>query len=118
MKNSQELLANLSQFTGTTQWYKHPLFPNFRHTDGIHYLAENAGAYWLIDYVYSYQLESDFRGQSFQTWKLKIDENQKAFVTVDDGNKNIIREMEIPYTDFPLNEFTVSQPYFINLISL
>jgi hypothetical protein len=115
MLDAQELLANLRQFTGTTQWYKHSLFPNFRHTDGIHYLAEQAAAFWLIDYVYSYQLESDFAKKSHQSWKLRVDENKKGFVSVNDGNENIIREMEIPFTDFPLKQFTL---WFVNGVLL
>jgi hypothetical protein len=52
----EELLTNLAQFTGTTQWYKHPLYRGLLYTDGIQYLAENAGCYWLIDYVFSNQV--------------------------------------------------------------
>ncbi len=39
----------LEQFYGTEKWYRH--FTGLVYTDGIKYLAENAGAYWLIDLV-------------------------------------------------------------------
>nr|WP_193565342.1 DUF6876 family protein [Microcystis aeruginosa] len=35
-------LENLSEFTGTENYYTNPLYP-FKYTDGIKYLAENGG---------------------------------------------------------------------------
>jgi len=49
----EELLAALAHFTGTTQWYRNPMFPAYTYTDGVKFLAEEAGEYWLIDYVFS-----------------------------------------------------------------
>ena len=101
-----ELLSELAHFTGTTQWYRNPMFPKFLFTDGVKYLAEKAECYWLIDYIFSYQLDSQIQGHEFQVWKIFVADN-KATIKVEDGNDNLIKEMSIPYTDFPLPEFTL-----------
>jgi hypothetical protein len=110
----EELLAALAHFTGTTQWYRNPMFPAYTYTDGVKFLAEQAGAYWLIDYVFSNQLLPEIRGQVFQVWKIYT-ANDQAIVKVDDGNGNILKEFKIPYTDFPLEEFTL---YFTDNVLL
>ena len=43
-----ELLSELAHFTGTTQWFKNPMFPNFRYTDGVKYLAEKASGLNMV----------------------------------------------------------------------
>ena len=43
----QQLLDNLSQFTGTTQYYR--VLPTFVVTDGVKYLMDEAECYWLAD---------------------------------------------------------------------
>lgn len=100
-----ELLNDLAHFTGTVNWYRNPIFPNFLYTDGIKHLAEQAGAYWLIDFIFSNQI-SPVKEQPFQVWKIKVIED-KGFISVEDGNDNVIEEYEIPYTDFPLSEYSV-----------
>lgn len=110
----EELLAGLAHFTGTTQWFRNPAFPNFTYTEGVKYLAEQAGAYWLIDYVFSNQLIPAIKAMPFQTWKIMV-VDESATITVDDGNGKIIKEFKIPYTDFPLPEFKL---YFTDNVLL
>lgn len=106
MENPNKLIHDLKQFTGTEQFYKNPLYPNFVYTDGVKYLAEEAGAYWLIDYVFSNQYEKKIGTEPFQVWKMKV-ENDRAVITIDDGNKNIIKKFNLEFTDFPLAEITL-----------
>ncbi len=58
MKKQEELLTDLAHFSGTTQWYKHPLYPKFVYTDGIHYLAIHAECYWLLEHIFSNQIDA------------------------------------------------------------
>ena len=102
----EELLSALAHFTGTTQWYRNPMFPAFTYTDGVRFLAEQAGAYWLIDYVFSNQLLPEIKDEVFQVWKIFTADSQ-AVLKVEDGNGLILQEFKIPYTDFPLKEFTL-----------
>lgn len=100
-----QLLSELAHFTGTTQWYRNRMFPKFLYTDGVKYLAEQAGAYWLIDYIFSNQI-SPIKEMPFQVWKITVVKNE-GFIKVEDGNNNVAKEFKIPFTDFPLEEYTV-----------
>ena len=101
-----ELLTALAQFTGTTQWYKHPLFPNFVYTDGVRYLAVYAKCYWLLEFIFSNQTDTKIKGEGFQVWKIEK-EGDKATITVENGNGKIVKTFKITYTDFPLDEYTL-----------
>ena len=106
MTNSSKLSVELQQFHGTEHYYQHQM-GLIHFTDGIKYLAENAGAYWLIDIVASYQVDHKVKQESFQVFELKVDTDKSATITITDGNDNILRVQELEYTDFPLSEITV-----------
>ena len=106
MTNTVNLIEELKQFTGTEQWYRNPLFPKYLYTDGVKYLAEIAGAYWLIDYIFSNQSLKVIQEQEFQVWELIVDDD-RAIIRVEDGNDNLIHEFKISYTDFPLKNFSL-----------
>ena len=94
---------NLSQFIGSEHLYPH-FTRLLNHTDGIQYLAEKAGAFWLIDVVASWQPK--VRNEPFQLWSIKVHDDDTATVEMrrDSGLKPIVTQ-EISYTDFPLKEF-------------
>lgn len=96
--------ADLAQFTGTTRYYQHWL-RQIVFTDGVHYVAETGGAYWLIDAIASYQpkLLTDPMLQQFQHWKLKVN-NQKAQLACERDSDDVVLTQNIEFTDFPLNE--------------
>jgi len=106
MKNEQELLSELKQFTGTTQWFYHPLFPKYRYTDGIRFLAKEAECYWLLEYIFSNQIIKEISKQEFQVWRIFV-KDDAAIIKVEDGNKNVVKEFNIPFTIFPISEFSV-----------
>lgn len=95
--------SDLRQFTGTDQWHRHGLMRNITYTDGVLYVAETAGAHWLIDKVATLQLEPHIRAEEWQSWKLVVNENQSALLTCDDGDGNIVHSEKIDWTDFPLD---------------
>ena len=106
MKNEKELLAELSQFTGTTQWFYHPMFPKYRYTDGIKYLAQEAECYWLLEYIFSNQMGAEIQKKEFQVWKISV-KNDAAKITVEDGNKKVVKVFNIAFTTFPISKFTL-----------
>jgi hypothetical protein len=65
-----ELRNGIAHFTGTDQWYRHSP-SRMLYTDGVRYVAERAGAYWLIDAIASHQLSPGVRREPFQVWTLK-----------------------------------------------
>jgi hypothetical protein len=42
---------DLIQFTGTEYWYRHAVVRDVLYTDGVKYVAQTGGAYWLIDEI-------------------------------------------------------------------
>jgi len=103
MMSSGELTSSLSQFYGSDEIYRYKLVPGHFFTEGVKFLAENAGAYWLLDLIFSHQLDPKVAGEEFQVWILKV-ENQKGIAICEDGNDNEVTRQEIEFTDFPLPE--------------
>jgi hypothetical protein len=97
---------DLCQFTGTENWYRHPLVRSVTYTDGAQYVAERGGAYWLLDIIATMQLEKAIRVESFQVWKLAVKPDRSGTVTCEDGNGNEVYRQELEFTDFPLPEIT------------
>ena len=97
------LKEELEQFTGTINYYRHPL--GIYYTDGVKYLADRAGAYWLIDTIASWQVEEKVRRAPFQIWELRIIEDNRAVLTMrEDLGKPELARQKIPFTDFPFNQ--------------
>lgn len=94
-----ELKQGLEQFYGTEDW--HRMRPGVLLTDGARFLAEQAGAFWLMDVIWSYQ--TFLRQVPFQVWHLKR-QGEGCVVWVEDGNYNKLKSQDIGYTDFPLDE--------------
>jgi hypothetical protein len=93
--------SDLVQFTGTTNWYRHPLVRSVLYTDGVHFIAERAGAYWLVDEIALAQGAAPaLSGEEFQTWTLIVDATA-AILHCEDGNGRVLLEKRIEYTDFP-----------------
>jgi len=97
-----KLKSELGNFHGTENYYYLPLFERFKYTDGVKYLAEQAGAYWLLEYIFSAQADRALRGENFQVWKVSVLEDNSAIIKVEDGNDNLLAEFNISLTDFPL----------------
>ncbi len=52
--SSEALALNaeaLAQFTGSQEFYRHALSGGCNYTEGVQYLAEAGGAYWLLDAI-------------------------------------------------------------------
>ena len=102
----------LAQFTGSEHWYRHGINRNVLYTDGAQYVAEHAGAYWLLDEIALIQpYDKRVATEEFQVWKLKVKPDNSATLTCDDGNGNIVFTKAIEFTDFPPEGITL---YFTN----
>lgn len=102
---TENIKANLDQFTGTENYYRHPF--GLKYTDGVKYLAETVGAYWLIDLIVSWQSEvkkklKNRQERDFQAWTLS--KTEKGFrATCTNGNEIELVYQDIEYSDFPEN---------------
>lgn len=102
----------LNQFTGTENWYRHWL--GILYTDGVKFLAEKAGAYWLIDAVASYQRK--LKDVPFQVWTLDVKKDNSAILQMrEDSDMPVRVEQVIEYSDFPLESIRL---YFIDGVLL
>src|SRR5271155_3528670 len=98
--------VELRQFTGSEHWYRHGLVRTIVFTDGAKYVADQAGAYWLLDEIaLAQRFEKKVAGEAFQLWKLTVDlDSHSATLTCEDGNCVEVYRKPIPFTDFPLRE--------------
>jgi len=104
--------SDLRQFTGTENWHRFGINRKVLCTDGAKYVADEGGAYWLLDAIAIAQLyEKSVAGEGFQVWTLKVKDDRTASLICDDGNDNIVYTQHIEYTDFPLDEIKL---YFVN----
>jgi hypothetical protein len=107
--------SDLRQFTGTESWYRHPFKRSILFTDGAKYVADRAGAYWLLDEIAFAQAKKRIAAEAFQLWKLKVRADQTARLICENGNGEVIFRKRIDYTDFPLKEISF---YFTNNVIL
>lgn len=111
---------DLRQFTGDLERFRHPLARRVIYTPGIQYLAEQAGAYWLIDEI-ALAIAGDELGRAGKTdprvleihfWRLEVQADQSAELTAraDTGVPPFITR-HIPWTDFPLTHVDIWAGY-------
>ena len=74
--------AALAQFTGTERYYR--IAPKFLITDGVKYLAENAGCYWLLDAAVSHLVQLG-TADWFVLIRIMVQDGA-AVLTLEDGN--------------------------------
>jgi hypothetical protein len=98
----------LSQFTGSGHWYRHGLVRNITFTDGAKYVADSAGAYWLLDEIaLAQRFVKEVTAEEFQVWKLAVNPDSTATLSCEDGNDNTVYSKPIPFTDFPAEGITL-----------
>lgn len=91
-----------SQFYGTEAYHKVSHLP-YVLTDGAKYIADKAGAYWLMDAIASHVLITPAIWESqFAVATLDVDrKDNTATLTIDDGDGRVLARQEIEYTDYP-----------------
>lgn len=87
---------DLSGFIGSTTLYRHT--PQLVLTEGVKYLCDTAGAYWLADIVSSVQNQLT---APFQLWRVKLSGSEADVTCQEDSGLPHIYEQHVPWTDFP-----------------
>lgn len=103
------LKYELSQFIGTSQWYRYIL--DVLLTDGSKFFFEKTKSFWLADIIAT---EGTSLKEHFQVWKVSVKNNQ-ASIVVEDGNNNQLSTKNIDFTDMPEGEWTL---WFIDNVIL
>ena len=100
-----QIFAALRNYTGTETWYRHPLFRSFLYTEGVQFVAEASGAYWLLDRIFGLQYELPaLKLEGFQTWDLIVSDDKTAKLQCGDGNDNVLHTEKIEFTTCPLKK--------------
>jgi hypothetical protein len=98
-----ELSAELAYFTGTEKWYRHWSNRNMLYTDGVLFFVENGGkqgAYRFVDKV-ACEIVPLLKSKKEQFGCITLSSNaeNKAVISVTDGNDNVLAQYPIDYTD-------------------
>lgn len=102
-KVATDINNTLVHFTGTEEYHRFSRISRLVMTDGVKYLCNAAGAFWLLDIIVSYQgkCNRDPMLKDFQIWTLKV-KGSKGVVTCERDTDDVAIKQAIPYTDFPL----------------
>lgn len=103
------LRAELAQFTGSETWYRAGFPPHVIFTEGMHYLADAAGAHWLIEAIASHLVtKPKLKAHGLLFWKLeKIPGGTWRLSARRDTGEPMVARQEIEYSDFPLDSIDV-----------
>lgn len=98
---------NLAKFTNTGTLYQVALFNRTGCTEGAKFVADTAGAWWLLDIIVSYQFNAKVKPAKFQVWDLTVWEDRTATLECKDDTGHLIISHEIADCDFPIPEITL-----------
>lgn len=106
--------SDLDGFTGTSEYFPH-WTRKLVFTEGVKYLADKAGAYWLIDAIASYQADPRIAKNQMlrrmQFWKLEVQGDKAVLTVVEDSGRKPVISQNIDYTDFPLKSVEIWVEY-------
>lgn len=98
-----EIRAELAHYTGTVNWWRHPLNRNILYTDGVQRFAELCGAYWLLNILVT---EPKILTQSQEFAAITVTaKDGEAVIDVTDGNENTAFSRPIAFTTLPDGEW-------------
>jgi hypothetical protein len=100
--------ADLRHFTGSENWYRHGIARNVLFTDGAKYVADQGGAYWLIDEIaLAQRYQKEVAAEEFQAWTPMVNGDRTAALTCEDGNGKAVFTKRLDYTDSPAERITL-----------
>lgn len=112
-KEQEQILQELSQFTGTEAYHKASFIGNLVVTDGINHLRNKLNCFWLIDIVASVQHLKEIQAEKeFIVWLIEVRKDKSFIVTAWNDTpyeSGKLYEQEGKYTDFPLDRFEFYQ---------
>jgi hypothetical protein len=88
-------LKQLNQYFGTERYYN--VF-DFNVTEGINYIMNNGYSWFVTDVLSVVLFNKEIQSQEFLSIKLKV-LNNKAEVTITNGNDKILSKYKYKYTD-------------------
>lgn len=116
-------MPDLSRFTGTEGYHYLNFMRNLKFTDGMAFLADKCGAFWLADIVASVQHKPKVKAKNaFLVWRIVV-KDSKAVVDAHWDSEGIdektklsiyakdkeVYTQKVNYTDFPEGTFEFYQ---------
>ncbi len=119
--NDQSQLThdNLRMFSGDLARFRHPFVRRVIYTPGVRFVAEQGGAYWLIDELafaiadvaFTRACKRDPRIQDLHFWKLRVNNNSARLTARAESGERPFFTKKIDYTDFPLDHIDIWAAY-------
>lgn len=105
-RDAAELQLVLSAFGPSQNWHSHE--SGYLYSDGVAFLADAAGAYWLIDAILARQrrLRKKPALRDSQVWIFTV-EDYVGTLSCLSGPNQIAYTRRVGFTDFPLPEITL-----------
>ena len=111
---AEEIQEFIAHANGADHMIRHPL-TGMTYSSGMGWIAENAGAYWLIDAILINSKHKRLQEvcEGFEVWTLTKNETGSGAKLVctdggmDSDEAKTVYTQRIPYTDFPLQEITM-----------
>jgi hypothetical protein len=100
-----QLLADIAGFCGTQGYTRFcPFLRDWVITDGALFVAESAGAFWLMNEIgLNSKTNPVLNNRDFVCWTLKVKGNIGMLTATDCDYRPVFQKM-IEFTDFPLDE--------------
>lgn len=102
------LAHELRSFTGSVNFYQHPLLVGARYTEGVQFFMENSargnGSYWLLDIILTEGVELHVK-EPFVVIEVDVEASPstpnfpKAVITFSDGNGKVLKKKKPIATD-------------------
>lgn len=106
-------LSQLDYFTGTLEYHRGWL--GVVYTNGVKYITEN-GYSWLVTDAISVIVSNGWRNADFLSVKLKLLGDDKALMTIEDGNGKVLHRQKYEYTDAK-RELTLYYSYNVLMLA-
>jgi len=105
--NPVEFAHALQGFRGSETFERIGVGRRHLVSEGVKYLVEQAGAYWLAEAIASHQMWPTFRCEAadFQCWFLAVN-GSRTVLWCEFKTTVIAARQLVPYTDFPLGGTT------------
>jgi hypothetical protein len=107
-----DILSELDNFTGTTQYFKASYLYDLNLTEGVNYLRNKLNCYWLIDIIGSVQHLKKIQDEEFIIWRIVKNKNSAIVSAYRDSpfiKENLLYSQKILYTDFLLSDYEFYQ---------
>lgn len=104
--DAAELQLVLSAFGPNPEWHHHE--SGYLYSDGVKYLADAAGAYWLLDAILARQrrLRKKPSLRDRQVWIFTVKDHVGTLSCLSAPNE-VLYSKSLGFTDFPLPEITL-----------